>query len=224
MSPTQPSPRKRGRPERPELAARRREEILAAATRLFASEGFMGADLQVVADELGVGKGTLYRYFPSKEALFLAAVDRGMRQLHDVVESSVEAIEAPLDRIAMAVRAYLEFFDARPEIVELIMQERAAFKDRKKPTYFVHAEQNIKPWVELIQQLIDDGAIRNIPAERIAEVISRTLYGVMFTHYFIRSDRSPHAQAEEVLDILFNGILTPEARSRTPKQRKRKPS
>src|ERR1051326_3008496 len=53
---------KRGRPPEEGLAERRREEILRAATCLFAANGFACTDLQDVADKLGVGKGTLYRY------------------------------------------------------------------------------------------------------------------------------------------------------------------
>ena len=61
--------RPRGRPKNLTLLTRRREEILETAARLFAERGFPGTDLQVGADVLGIGKGTLYRYFPSKSAL-----------------------------------------------------------------------------------------------------------------------------------------------------------
>ena len=56
-----------GRPKDEGLQARRTEEILAAAARLFARLGYTDTDTQALADELQVGKGTLYRYFPSKE-------------------------------------------------------------------------------------------------------------------------------------------------------------
>ena len=63
------------------LWAIRREEILDAAARLFARHGYPETDTQLLADELGVGKGTLYRYFASKEELFFAAVDRAMEAI-----------------------------------------------------------------------------------------------------------------------------------------------
>src|SRR5262249_23611252 len=143
-----------GRPADPELAARRCEEILDAAVELFAKEGYSGADTQVLADALQVGKGTLYRYFPSKEALFLAAVDRVMHRLRDYIESERAKIDDPIDRIARAVHAYLTFFAEHPQYVELLMQERAQFRDRKKPTYFVHREANIKRWQDMYRDLI----------------------------------------------------------------------
>jgi AcrR family transcriptional regulator len=99
--------------------------------------------VQLVADTLHVGTGTIYRYCPSKPELFLGAVDRGMRRLQDQVETHAAAAHDPLQRIARAIRFYLAFFDAHPEFVELCIQERAEFKDRKRPTYFEHREANL---------------------------------------------------------------------------------
>src|SRR5215831_8763673 len=95
-----------GRPPDPELWQRRREEILDAAATLFAQRGYSDTDTQVLADTLGVGKGTLYRYFPSKRELFLAAVDRVMRRLRERVESNIAVCDDPLDKIENAIRAY----------------------------------------------------------------------------------------------------------------------
>jgi AcrR family transcriptional regulator len=135
-----------GRPVDPGLRDRRCEEILDAAARLFAEHGFSRTDTQILADELGVGKGTLYRYFPSKRALFLAAVDRVMRQARARVDARIGDISDPLDRIAEAVRTFLGFCDEHPYFVELLIQERAHFKDRKKPTYFEHRETYVERW------------------------------------------------------------------------------
>src|SRR5437899_9926494 len=82
------------------LWASRREQILDAAAELFARHGYADTDTQLLAEKLGVGKGTLYRYFPSKRALFLAAADRVMRRLHDCIEESIKDVEDPLDQVA----------------------------------------------------------------------------------------------------------------------------
>jgi len=110
-----------GRPADVELQERRRGQILDAATSVFAEQGFATADVQEIADKTGVGKGTIYRYFPSKEELFLAAVDHGMRNLKLAVDAAAASAKQPLDRIAEGVLAYLTFFDERPKIVELLV-------------------------------------------------------------------------------------------------------
>jgi AcrR family transcriptional regulator len=209
--------RPRGRPKDEALATRRREEILEAATRLFAARGWAGMDVQHAADALGVGKGTVYRYFPTKRDLFLAAVDRAMRLLKEAVDAAAEAAEAPLAQVEGAIRAYLAFFDAHPEFVELLIQERAEFKDRKQPTYFVHREANLGRWRALFDGLIRDGLVRDVPVERILEVTGNLLYGTMFTNFFAGRRRDLRAQAEDLLDVVLNGALTPAGRRRRAK-------
>src|SRR5580692_2279160 len=93
------------------LAAKRRDEILDKAATFFSEYGYPNADMQSLADELSVGKGTLYRYFPSKEELFLAATDRGMRLLHEYIESHRDRSTDPLRQIKMAIHLFFRFFD-----------------------------------------------------------------------------------------------------------------
>jgi AcrR family transcriptional regulator len=201
-----------GRPPDADLQERRRAEILDTATAVFAENGFAAADVQEIADKTGVGKGTIYRYFPSKEELFLAAVDHGMRNLKLAVDAAAASAKQPLDRIAEGVLAYLTFFDERPEIVELLVQERANFRDRQKPTYFVHREANMGPWQDLYGELIRSGTFREVPVDRIADVISDLLYGMMFTNYFAGRKTSPANQCKDALDILFHGLLADSKR------------
>jgi AcrR family transcriptional regulator len=206
----QPAPaRRRGRPVDAGLQARRREQILDAAARLFAARGYGETDTQVLADRLRVGKGTIYRYFPSKEALFLATVDRVMRRLREAVDLAVAELADPLARVSAAIQAYLEFFASQPGFVELLIQERAQFKDRKKPTYFQHRDANVGPWRDLFRGLIEAGTVRDISVEVITDVLSHLVYGTMFTNYFRGQEKSSSEQAGEMLDIVFRGILVP---------------
>lgn len=204
----------KGRPVDEELLKRRQTEILDAAARLFAEHGFADTDTQALAELLQVGKGTIYRYFPSKRELFLAAVDRVMHRLRDYVAGAIAGVNDPLEHITRGIHAYLAFFAEHPEFVELLIQERAQFKDRKRPTYFEHRDASMVQWLELYRSLIAEGRVRDMPVEWIADVISDLLYGTMFTNYFTDQRRPPEAQARQILDIVFHGILTEAERQR----------
>lgn len=207
---------KRGRPVDPDLADRRREQILRAASRLFAKRGFANTDLQDVADALKVGKGTIYRYFPSKRELFQAAVDRVMIGVREKIDAAVLEQADPMDRIGRAICAYLHYFSEHPENVELLIQERAEFRDRKKPTYFQFREANAPKWHELYRGLIRDGRMRDIPVDRITDVIGDLVYGTMFTNYMAGRTRSLAEQSHDIVDILMHGLLTSEERVKRP--------
>jgi len=190
----------------------RREEILETATELFADHGFSDAVTQELADRLQVGKGTIYRHFPSKRDLFLAAADRVMRKLQDEVNANIAGIDDGLDRIERAIATFLSFFAEHPSFVELLIQERAHFKDRKRPTYFEHREINIERWRRLYRDLIDEGRIRDMPVEQITTVVSNVLYGIMVTNFFNGQPKPSDVQAKEILDVIFLGILTDSER------------
>ena len=206
--------RKPGRPVDEALQARRRDEILDVAERLFAERGYSETDTQQIADALGMSKGTVFRYFPTKRELFLGAVDRAMRQATEYTRAKREVYSDPLEQMRHGIRAYLEFFAERPGIVELLIQERAQFKDRKKPTYFEYQEANIGRWRDTFRKLIADGRVRDVPVERITDVMCDLVYGTMFTNYFTGGRRPLEVQVEDILDISFNGILTDEEQRR----------
>ena len=206
--------KKRGRPRDDELRQRRREEILDAAAGTFAVHGYPSTDMQQVADALDIGKGTIYRYFPSKEKLFLAAVDRGVRRLHAAVRAGADRACDPLERLGFAVRAYLAYFRDHPELAELLIQERAEFKDRKPQTYFAHRDASVGPWRDVWRGLIAQGRVRDVPVERITDVICDLVYGTMLANYFTGRDRSLDEQARGILDIVFHGILSDAERRR----------
>ena len=196
--------------------AERREEILDAATKLFATLGYADTDTQQLADKLGVGKGTLYRYFPSKQELFLAAADRGMRRLCEFIDRRVAPIEDPPERIEQVVISYLQFFADHPELCELLIHERALFKERKKPTYIEHREAHRERLRLLYQTYMAEGQIRDMPVDQLLDVLGDLLYGTMFTNYFSNRQTSVEEQARGILNIFFHGILSDVGRQRRP--------
>jgi AcrR family transcriptional regulator len=201
-----------GRPIDGSLRDRRQDEILEAAAELFAERGYSEATTDMLAERLGVGKGTIYRYFPGKRQLFLGAVDRLMHQLNETIEEAAERVDDPLGKIAEAVCTYLAFFAKHPQFAELIIQERAQFKDRKTTTYFEHREANRERHREFFRELIAAGRVRDLPADRINEVLGNAVYGTMLTNYFTGGEISASDQARDILDVVFHGILSERER------------
>jgi AcrR family transcriptional regulator len=97
-------------------AQRNRSRILEAAQEIFARDG-ISVPVDVVAERAGVGVGTLYRHFPTKEALFEAIVLSKLDDLVDAVradadEDPTEAFFAFLGKMADQVSLKHDLFDA----------------------------------------------------------------------------------------------------------------
>jgi AcrR family transcriptional regulator len=202
--------RQPGRPRDEALQQRRREAILAQAATLFAKHGFTATDVQWIADALKISKGTVYRYFPTKEILFLSAVERGICRMQDHIEAARQGMTDKIEEIRAGVIAYLRFFKKNPELVELFIQERAEFRTRHRPLYFRNRDLRRGPWREHLAGLIAEGRVRPMPVDRILDVLGDVLYGTMFTNHFAGRDKPFDAQAQDILDVVFNGIMTPK--------------
>lgn len=206
--PTADKPRRPvGRPPDKKLQQRRRGEILEAATELFAQRGFIETEVQEIADRAGVGKGTVYRYYPSKEELFQAALDHGMHLLNEAVAAAACDVEDPLERIDAGIRGYLEFFESHPNVVELLILERVHFRDRKRSTYFVHFDVNVLRWKEPFEQLEREGKLRDLPVKWMVEFVAEVVYGGMFTTHFSGTRSELSVDHAAFVDLIFRGIL-----------------
>ncbi len=87
-----------------------RQDILRAAEAIFSRRDFHEVLMEDVALECGVGKGTLYRYFPSKRELYLAVMFEGIESLRDDLRAALGKPGAPLQKIDCIVRCILEHF------------------------------------------------------------------------------------------------------------------
>ncbi len=88
-------------------AVRNRERVLEAAKAVF-SAGGPDASLEAVARRAGVGIGTLYRHFPTRESLFEAVYRREVQQLGELAEQ-LKGEAAPVDALRRWLRSNVEF-------------------------------------------------------------------------------------------------------------------
>lgn len=122
----------------PEKIAQRRAEILEAAISVFARKGFHASAISDIAQELGIGHGTIYRYYKNKRDLFDAILNSLLQQLAAMVTeeppttNSLEEYRLQLQRIAESLigifykdprLAKITFYDSLgvdPEIAQSI--------------------------------------------------------------------------------------------------------
>ncbi len=211
--------RRPGRPKDPDLETRRKAQILDTAARVFATYGFANTQVQTIANHVGVGNGTVYRYFPTKEQLFLNAVERGLKELEAEMDAVLMQPHDGVELIRAAVRTYLGFFHRRPEMAELFIQERAAFPHHHRPLYFVTKDDEIECKHELFfNRLVESRVIRPVPQERFFAVIGDLLYGTILTNLLANRPSDPVAQAEDVLDVVLNGLLLSDKGAKEDRQ------
>jgi AcrR family transcriptional regulator len=115
-------PRKAPRQARAEATV---DAILQATARVLVKLGYDRASTNRIAAEAGVSVGSLYQYFPSKEALVAALIDRHMTQMVELFERHFEELSAaPLPVVAHAmVRVMLEAHRIDPKLHKVLVEQ-----------------------------------------------------------------------------------------------------
>ena len=203
---------RRGRPlQDASVSLVRNETILEAATGSFAKNGYQATDIEELAGQLGIGKGTVYRAFSSKQELFFQALNRGLQRMSSFISDKTTREASDIDKIATGVRAYLQFFDENPDLIELFVQERAEFRDRPHSTFFEHRRTNIARWSSFMESLMKRGYVRRLEPDWLVETLNQLLYGqIMLHHYNNDKNQRLVERADDILTIFFTGILTRE--------------
>ena len=172
------SPRlcRRGRPPTPQL----REKILRSAEELFGEKEFHLVLTDEVAARAGVGKGSVYRQFGSKEQLYAAVVIDGFARLQDEIRDALGRCDSVQERIAAVVRHTLAFFWKRRQFFTLL-HDTAALPRRQARQYFARRKQLSDLIRELLAEGARNGALRaNLDVALTAESLMGMLRGINF--------------------------------------------
>ncbi len=90
----------------------RRNQILDAAWAVFARQGYHGSTVHDIAAEAGLSAGAIYRYFPGKEAVLKAIVDRNTQRYGELVREVRQGVRSPADALrAIGETMFLQFQD-----------------------------------------------------------------------------------------------------------------
>lgn len=184
----------------------KRVRILEAATEVFATVGYNGADVQKIADSADVGKGTIYRYFSSKENLFWESGIYAFEFLAQAIDRTIHCDAGPLERLERVILAMGEVFVDHPYFVSVLMQVRFAKKwiPEKVDKYLEHTF--FTPVLNLFQEAIDQKLIP--PGDLFDYNISilDALWGVTVFHRISDDTRPLPDRLKFTFQILMDGL------------------
>ena len=188
----------------------KRQAILEQAIRTFAELGFRGTDVQVIADRAGVGKGTIYRYFRSKQDLFWATTYEVLQRMERHMFEAIERVEDAREKLRAAAVAYSQFFLANPEYLQLFLQDLAEFRGSGPESHREHHEKLIGRMGEILQQGIDAGRLRPVDLRQTTIGLGSLLFGATILGSHLNS--VPVAEMTEyAVDIFLRGIAAEDA-------------
>lgn len=209
MATAVPAPRQRRKDARP-------QELLDAALALFVEKGFAATRSEEVAARAGVAKGTLYRYYPSKDELFKAMVRENL-SVH-IAESAMQAAQYQ-GSIAELLHQMMQAWWAKighgkaGDVCKIMMVEARNFPELAR----FYVEEVINPSKALVGGLIErgirSGEFRAVPVEAAVHLLIAPMLHMLLHEHSFSSHDVCHQQmsAEDLLDaqmvLLLDGLL-----------------
>ena len=193
----------------PDSGNEKRKRILKHAVQVFAKEGLRRADVQVIADLARVGKGTVYRHFESKERLFLAVARYGVEELGEFVRRSCAGVEGTAALVRGIALACARFYEQHPEFVEIMIQERAEFRDSVFPTHLVYRAEKRGGFEEILRRGVASAELRQIDVSDASNTFADLLYGTIVCGCLEGARESLVRRVESATEIFLRAICAP---------------
>ncbi|WP_309244756.1 TetR/AcrR family transcriptional regulator [Cohnella silvisoli] len=158
----------------------RKEQIVAAAVKVFARRGIVGTKMSMIAAEAGISHGLLYHYFKSKEELFTTLIEEAMAESLRETTNVNHLAGSPLDKIRAFTEAILD--KENMEYFLLVHHARTS-NDVPEKVKEIFSKNNMNVYVDLLKNIIVEGQakgeiVAGDPEKLIVSYIS-VLSGIM---------------------------------------------
>jgi AcrR family transcriptional regulator len=182
----------------------RRTVILGAATRVFAANGFHATTIKDVARAAEVSYGLVYRYFPSKDALFHALLDeRALALRQHIAEAMLAGPSDGAEVLRRAVRATFEFFESDRDVARLLFRDALVLGDRFDRHLTGIYERFIGDVEQAIRAAQAAGQVIDAPPNLIATSVAAQISQLALR----RIETDDGLPAGEVADIVVRLVL-----------------
>lgn len=195
---------------RQQRADQRRQDILSAALEVFASKGYHAAGIADIAQLLGIGHGTVYRYFSGKRALFDALIAETTEQLAQVMRHeppTTDSLPEYRQQLLRIAGGMFTLFAADPRRGRILLFETPAVDPELQQRF----QQAMSSLARLTLAYLDNGQRKGFLRAADSEIAARAINAVILEGIReICFSEDPQAMAErwitQGVPLMLHGI------------------
>ncbi len=195
-------------------------EILDAACRVVARNGFQGATVERVAEEAEIAKGTVYLYFQNKDELFTAAVEQGMQNFTSQLRDQIAEALTPIEKLQRLIEVSLELSDTYRDFFKTLLLERNFLAASPNHPEAAHMLDLYLAHINFMQEIIQDGVrvgiFRPHNVEASAFALNEAIRGCFQQRALGLTARPAAEDAGILLDLFFNGVANQQQNHKEP--------
>jgi TetR/AcrR family transcriptional regulator, fatty acid metabolism regulator protein len=183
------------------------QQIIDAAVRVFARNGFYNSRVSDIAREAGIASGTIYLYFKTKDEILVTLFREKMAEFVDTLRKEIAGEPDARAKLRRLVRLHLETLQARPDVAEVVQIEL-----RQGHKFFRGASAHeVSAYFDLIGSVLQEGVASGLfRADLPVKVATKMLFGAMdqLTTSWVLGKRGYRLSdaAEPVANIFLKGV------------------
>ena len=197
-------------------ALERRRQILDAAVRVFARQGFHTCRVSDIADEAGVAYGLVYHYFSSKEEILDTLFSDRWEVMLGAIAAADAAVSSPREKLGSIAAFIVDSYRHDPDVMKVIIVEVTRAANTFGLTHLTKIREAYAGIAGIVAAAQADGSFRS---EITPEFAAQTFYGAMeqlLTGWIFDSRATGEPQFEQakamIVDMICGGL---EPRDRT---------
>jgi len=162
----------------------RRQEIMEAALELFSQKGFHGTTIAEVAKRAGVGVGTIYQHFKSKEELYLSSLEERRQELLETLQALAQEEAPTRETLSKMLRAQTAFVEKHRSFFKLYLSEQLATLEAVRERLGAKADHLYGQFFCLYQAVVERGIERGELKPLPPSHLTRAFMGILNSFLF----------------------------------------
>jgi AcrR family transcriptional regulator len=190
----------------------RRQEILEKARKFFSEKSFHAVSLEDITRSLGMGKSTMYHYFPTKKDLITEVLKESASELYKRVNNHIDRSKPIKDQIKSLISAILYYYEENEEAFLLIYRERLDFlnlgeiKDQFDANFKTEYDQFFDHFYAMVEQGKKEGYLLDVDSS----VILANIFGTINVLTLRAISRHSKVKLTDMIDdcckVIMHGI------------------
>ena len=182
----------------------RKEDIIKIASKLFAKKSYHDVKMDEIADELGIAKGTIYLYFKSKEKLYLEILEESYESIEALLEKEIANDEPAPIKLRKTLTIIFSFYRRNLDVLKILSRDEThLIKEHYEFTEHWRLRR-----IKLYEKILHKGVSKGSFVVQNPILTSLIIFGlVRSVMFFYSSEKTSSEIAEEVYDVIANGIL-----------------
>lgn len=187
----------------------RREEILKAAEKIFAQNGFYNSTVAEIAKESEFAIGTLYQFFTNKEELYYTMMIEKFDLLYEMLQSKVSEHSRCMDKLGCVVEVVLSFIEQNVDFFKIFTWELNVLNSNMNNQLKDQLISKHFAYIKLISDIIAEGIQEGLLKDGSADDLSTALVGMMnvfsFNWIYNQQQDALREKAPTIVNLFLNG-------------------